>query len=320
MTDAAAYKLERSLSSSGPWTVVSSTIPSTSTSHTAAGLTCGLTYYFRVSARGDGSPYSTTFGTATSPVSRATDTCTVTAPAPTGFSADSSTATGVTLSWNTVTDAAAYKVERSDSSAGPWTEVSSTITSTSHDVTGLTCNTTYYLRVSARGDGSPYSTMFGDPTTDSVSRDTGACPTAPAPAGLEAAASNQTSVSLSWSAVTDAAAYKLERREGTTGSWTEVSSSITSTSHDVTGLTWRTYLLLQDQRQGRRLPLLHHLRLAVNWQRLNGDERLHGHRPGPDGPGGNCLHGDRCQPQLEHRNGRGRLQAGTERQLYRSLD
>ena len=254
LTDAAAYKLERSLSSSGPWTVVSSTIPSTSTSHTAAGLTCGLTYYFRVSARGDGSPYSTTFGTATSPVSRDTGTC-PTAPAPTGLEAAASTATGISLSWTAVTDAAAYKMEQREGSTGPWTEVSSTITSTSHDVTGLTCNTTYYFRVSANGDGSPYSATFGSPSTGSVSRDTGVCPTtAPAPTGLGVSSSTATSVTLTWDAVTDAAAYKLERSDSSTGPWTEVSSTITSTSHDVTGLTCNTTYYFRVSANGDGSP------------------------------------------------------------------
>ena len=41
--------------------------------------------------------------------------------------------------------------------------------------TGLDCNTTYYFRVSARGDGSPYSTTFGAPSTTDVSSQTDAC-------------------------------------------------------------------------------------------------------------------------------------------------
>ena len=45
---------------------------------------------------------------------------------------------------------------------------------TSRTATGLDCSTTYYFRVSARGDGSPYSTTFGDPSS-SVSRATSAC-------------------------------------------------------------------------------------------------------------------------------------------------
>ncbi len=42
---------------------------------TATGLDCGTTYHFRVSARGDGSPYSTSFGSASASVSGATSAC-----------------------------------------------------------------------------------------------------------------------------------------------------------------------------------------------------------------------------------------------------
>ena len=146
VTNAYRYRLERSTSSSGPWTVISSTI--SSTSHTATGLTPGLTYYFKVSARGDGSPYSTTFGSASSPVS--IDTPAQIPPVPTGLRATANTNTGVSLSWNSLTNAYRYKMERGPTSTGPWTTVSSTISGTSYTVTGLTPGLTYYFRVSAR--------------------------------------------------------------------------------------------------------------------------------------------------------------------------
>ena len=251
LTNAYRYKMERGPTSTGPWTTVSSTI--SGTSYTVTGLTPGLTYYFRVSARGDGSPYSTTFGTASSPVSRPTDPYTL--PTLTGLQATANTENGVSLSWNSLTDAAAYKLERSLSSSGPWTVVSSTIpsTSTSHTATGLTCGLTYYFRVSARGDGSPYSTTFGTATSP-VSRDTGTCPTAPAPTGLEAAASTATGISLSWTAVTDAAAYKMEQREGTAGDWVTVNDDISATSHDVTGLTCNTTYYFRVSARGDGSP------------------------------------------------------------------
>ena len=96
------------------------------------------------------------------------------APAPTGLSVTSSTANSVSLRWYSVTNAYRYKLERSTSSSGPWTDVGTETGDTSGTATGLDCGTTYHFRVSARGDGSPYSTTFGNPTS-SVSRATSAC-------------------------------------------------------------------------------------------------------------------------------------------------
>ena len=96
------------------------------------------------------------------------------APAPTGLSVTSSTDTSVSLSWNLVTDAHRYKLERSTSSSGPWTDVGTETGDTSGTATGLDCGTTYHFRVSARGDGSPYSTTFGS-ASSSVSQATSAC-------------------------------------------------------------------------------------------------------------------------------------------------
>ena len=96
------------------------------------------------------------------------------APAPTGLRVTSSTANSVSLRWYSVTNAYRYKLERSTTSSGPWTDVGSETSGTSRSATGLECSTTYYFRVSARGDGSPYSTTFGS-ASSSVSRATSAC-------------------------------------------------------------------------------------------------------------------------------------------------
>ena len=212
VADAYRYKLERSTSSSGPWTDAGT--ETSGTSGTATGLDCGTTCYFRVSTRGDGSPYSATFGDTSSAVSRATSDC-VPAPAPTGLSVTGFTATSVSLSWYSVTDGYRYKLERSTSSS-PWTDVGSETSSTSRTATGLDCNTTYYFRVSTRGNGSPYSDTFGSASA-SVSRTTSGCPDAPAPTGLRVTSSTANSVSLRWYSVTNAYRYKLERSTTSSG-------------------------------------------------------------------------------------------------------
>ena len=112
------------------------------------------------------------------------------APAPTGLRVTGSTRTGVSLSWTSVQHAHRYKLERSPDGASGWSNVDDDISGTSRTVSGLSCGTTYHFRVSARGDGSTYSTEFGSPSTPSVSGATSACPTAAQPAisisGLDA--------------------------------------------------------------------------------------------------------------------------------------
>ena len=97
------------------------------------------------------------------------------APAPTGLSVDSSTQTSLSLSWSPVQDAHRYKLERSRNGVSGWSTVDDDISGTSHTLSGLSCATTVYFRVSARGDGTPYSTDFGDASTPSVSGTTSAC-------------------------------------------------------------------------------------------------------------------------------------------------
>ena len=59
VTDAAMYSVRRSLDGTTGWTAVGETA---GTSTTATGLPSGTTYHFSVRSRGDGSPYSTTWG------------------------------------------------------------------------------------------------------------------------------------------------------------------------------------------------------------------------------------------------------------------
>lgn len=72
-------------------------------------LTCNTTYYFRVSARGDGHPYSTDFGSASSSVSRATSACAPTTPT-VGVDVDSPfTGQAVTLTATTTAPSGALR-------------------------------------------------------------------------------------------------------------------------------------------------------------------------------------------------------------------
>ena len=154
------------------------TVPAASTSHDAAFTlrACSAT----------GGTVTATLMQGTTAVATTTQDVTVTAPppppphapAPTGLSVATTTQTTIRVSWNTVQDAHRYRLERSADGSSGWSNVDDGISGTSHTLSGLSCATTVHFRVSARGDGSPYSTTFGSPST-SVSVTTGDCPPTP---------------------------------------------------------------------------------------------------------------------------------------------
>ncbi len=73
--------------------------------------------------------------------------CTPPAP-PTGVTTSGTTQTGTTVSWTASAGATSYKIFRSTTSGGPYTQVG-TSTTTSFTDSGLTCNTTYFYVVTA---------------------------------------------------------------------------------------------------------------------------------------------------------------------------
>ena len=230
VTDAHYYKVEYRRSSSSSWLHASYTF---GTSRTVSGLDPNTAYDFQVRARGDGSPYSYTYGSPSTSVSRTTDP--PTAPAPTGLRATASTETSVSLRWNDVTDAGAYKVEYRRSSSISWLHAGYVYSSTSDTVDGLDCDTSYDFQVRARGDGSPYSYTYGNPSSG-VSETTDACPVPappPAPQNLTGASGpGRGEASLNWDTVAEATGYKVEQRKRRTfapflHTWVDLGSEVT---------------------------------------------------------------------------------------------
>ena len=83
----------------------------------------------------------------TAAVQEGGSTCTPPA-APTGVATSGTTQTGTTVSWTASAGATSYKIFRSTTSGGPYTQVG-TSTTTSFTDSGLTCNTTYFYVVTA---------------------------------------------------------------------------------------------------------------------------------------------------------------------------
>ena len=185
----------------------------TTTSYTVTGLTNGTTYTFKVRAvnrKGD--------GTASAAV---TATPATTPAAPTALTV----VTGnqqVRLSWTAPTNTGGANItgyEYSQDNGSSWSATNAT--TTSYTVTGLTNGTTYTFQVRAvnkKGNGAESAAKTATPRN------------------FTATAGNQ-AVTLNWSALPANANIVKWQYQQTNGTWADIPSSTTSTTHyTVTGL------------------------------------------------------------------------------------
>jgi fibronectin type 3 domain-containing protein len=133
----------------------------------------------------------------------------------------------ITLSWNAVSGATSYNVKRASVSGGPYTAVAWNTTGTSYVDTGLTQGTTYYY----------VFTAINGVAESGPSAEISAAPLLPptAPTGLTAAAGNA-QVTLSWTPVSGATGYIVQRAPTSNGAYATIASP-TTTSYTDTGLT-----------------------------------------------------------------------------------
>ncbi len=157
-------------------------------------------------------------------------------PAPATLSATAVSTSQVDLSWSAVTEATGYRVERSTDTA-TWNPIASPAAGvTSYSDTGLAASTPYSYRVVAtNGEGDSPPSPVASATTNTPP------PTPPpAPASLTATAVSASRVDLSWSAVTEATGYRVERSTNTT-TWSPVATTAAGvTSYSDTGLAAST--------------------------------------------------------------------------------
>ena len=130
-----------------------------------ASVTCGIDYEYRVAPVGDGEALLADFGVYSDSVSL-NRTCPP-APAPRNLTVLSHTEYTAALTWKSVLNAHAYKIEKSSDGGSNWEAVSDeddtvAAPATSHTVTDLSCGMTYAFRIKARGDGIPYRETYGD--------------------------------------------------------------------------------------------------------------------------------------------------------------
>ena len=179
-------------------------------------------------------------------------------PTPTDFSADSTTADSVELSWTGALGVARYRITYKGGGVTSWTNIAST-TDTDTTVSDLKCNTSYSFRVEALGDGIIWEVDWSNPSSE-VAETTDECPPVPAPTGLSATP-DQYSVSLSWNKPTDVDVadivfYRVDQQRSN-GTWRIVAYTQKNvTTYERTGLMCNTSYKFRVAARGDGHPYL----------------------------------------------------------------
>jgi fibronectin type 3 domain-containing protein len=166
-TNETGFKVERALSSAGPWSYIGATA---ATGYGDSGLAAGTTYYHRVQAYNSygNSAYSNTSAC----VTQGSTSLTGVPAAPTGLTAAAVSLSQINLTWaDTSGNESGFKIERSSATAS-WAQIATTGANVvSFSSTGLAGSTTYSYRVratSTAGD-SGYSNTASATTSGSTS-------------------------------------------------------------------------------------------------------------------------------------------------------
>ena len=226
-TGATSYTVSRSTTTGGPYVNIAS--PGTA-SYTDTAVTSGATYYYVVSAT------NSTGTSANSPEAGATlmSTPLMSAPAaPTGLVATAGNAQ-VALTWTASSGATSYKINRSTTNGGPYTNIA-TVTTSSYTDSAVTNGTTYYYVVTASnsaGQGPPSIQSAATPAMPTV------VPAAPASVNAVDGASH---VTVSWAAVSGATSYNVYRSTTQGARGTLVGSTSSTNLSDSTVVGGTTY-------------------------------------------------------------------------------
>ena len=215
------YKLYRSETSGGSFAQIGGDITGTDYVD-ESGLAANTSYYYQLeSCNGNGCS------------SRSSAVSATTAPErPETLTTATQSEGAISISWSAVAGATHYKLYRSATSEGSFTQIGGDITGTDYvDAIDLAANTSYYYQLESCNSNGCSSRSSAVSAT-----------TAPeTPSALTVETQSEGAVSISWSAVAGATHYKLYRSETSEGSFAQIGGDITGTDYvDESGLAANT--------------------------------------------------------------------------------
>jgi fibronectin type 3 domain-containing protein len=223
--NSAGYRLFRSTTSGGPYTLI---ITTSNTAYTDTGLANGTVYYYIASAYNNAGQSSPTAQISVTP-----DISIATPQIPTGFVASAGDGQ-VTLLWNTVNNATSYVIQRSTSASGPYSSLQVVTNSTYNDTNLQNGNTYFYIVASMGPTGQSANSQVVSAIPTQVL-------TAPLPPTLINAVPGNGSVSLSWTASTNAISYTIYRTNSRGANYSILAQTGTNPYTDTTVGIGSTY-------------------------------------------------------------------------------
>lgn len=222
---ASGYEIYRSSSSTGSYSKIGE---SKTSSYTNTGLATGTKYYYKVRA------YKTVWSTKHygnySSVTSAVPVLAI----PSSPKAESVDYSSIKISWGAVPGASGYEIFRSASSTGTYSKAGES-TALSYVNTGLATGTNYYYQVRA------YRIQGGKRVYGSYSPKISEKPIPAAPNFVKAVSASYISNKITWGAVSGASGYEVYRASSSTGTYSLVGTT-TSSSYTHQGLkTGTTY-------------------------------------------------------------------------------
>ncbi|MBP5489004.1 MAG: fibronectin type III domain-containing protein [Lachnospiraceae bacterium] len=196
----------------------------TNTEYSVAGLTGGVTYYFRVIAENEDRT------SCSNPVYGNTLCRKIFAPD--NIAVQLTGDRQLTVSWNASDGATKYEVYRYPDPENAYAYIGSTSILSYDDSDGLTIGKTYYYRVVAVDEGTGYRLESG--RSEYASAKVYGSPDVPV--GVAAVSTAANTVTISWTKVTNAISYNVYRYRGTDKTYIYIGNT-TGTSYDATGLS-----------------------------------------------------------------------------------